>query len=91
MEQRHRELQQLARGQGGFYACNTGGAHPFQAHSDTLQNMTYAFNQGYGIHWGTDNQNITAANIVSTNNLVSAAFGEKNEGPILISSSHLCN
>ncbi|HEY1677377.1 MAG TPA: choice-of-anchor D domain-containing protein [Candidatus Sulfotelmatobacter sp.] len=78
-------------GQGAFYACNVGGAHPFQAHSDTLNGMTFAYNQAYGIHWDTDNQNITATNIVSTNNMVSAAFSEKNEGPITISSSHLCN
>jgi hypothetical protein len=77
--------------QGAFYACNVGGAHPFQAHVDTLNGMTFAYNQSYGIHWDTDNANITASNIVSTNNMVSAAFSEKNEGPLSISSSHLCN
>jgi len=77
--------------QGGYYACNTGGSHPYQAHVDTINGMTLAYNQTYGIHWDTDNADITASNIVSTNNLIGGIFSEKNEGPIAISSSHLCN
>jgi hypothetical protein len=77
--------------QGGYYACNTGGSHPYQAHVDTIDGLTLAYNQTYGIHWDTDNANITASNIVSTNNLIGGIFSEKNEGPIAISSSHLCN
>ena len=77
--------------QGGYYACNLGGTHPYQAHVDTIDGMTLAYNQTYGIHWDTDNANITVSNMVSTNNLIGAIFSEKNEGPIAISSSHLCN
>ena len=77
--------------QGAYYACNTGGSHPFQSHVDTLNGMTFAYNQSYGIHWDTDNANISVSNLVSTNNLIAQAFSEKNEGPLAISSSHLCN
>ncbi len=77
--------------QGGYYACNTAGSHPFQAHADTINGMTLAYNQSYGIHWDTDNANISVSNLVSTNNLIGALFSEKNEGPISISASHLCN
>jgi hypothetical protein len=77
--------------QGAYYACNTGGSHPFQSHADTLSGLTFAYNQGYGIHWDTDNANISATNVVSTNNLAAQAFSEKNEGPLAISSSHFCN
>jgi len=77
--------------QGGYYACNLGGSHPYQSHVDTINGMTLAYNQTYGIHWDTDNANITVTDMVSTNNLIGAIFTEKNEGPIAISSSHLCN
>jgi len=77
--------------QGGYYACNTGGSHPYQAHVDTINGMTLAYNQTYGIHWDTDNANISVSNLVSTNNLIGGIFSEKNEGPIAISNSHLCN
>jgi hypothetical protein len=77
--------------QGGYYACNLGGSHPYQSHVDTINGMTLAYNQTYGIHWDTDNANITVTDLVSTNNLIGAIFAEKNEGPISISSSHLCN
>lgn len=77
--------------QGGYYSCNVGGVHAFQAHSDTITGLTVAYNQAYGIHWDTDNANITVSNLVSTNNLVGGAFIEKNEGPISITSSSLCN
>jgi hypothetical protein len=77
--------------QGGYYACNVGGHHPFQSHVDTLNGMTYAYNQSYGIHWDTDNANDSATNLTSTNNLVGSVFSEKNEGPLSITSSNLCN
>jgi len=77
--------------QGGYYACNEGGSHPYQAHVDTINGMTLAYNQTYGIHWDTDNANISVSNLVSTNNLIGGIFAEKNEGPIAISDSHLCN
>lgn len=77
--------------QGAYYNCNVGGVHAFQAHNDTITGMTVAYNQAYGLHWDTDNVNIAVSNLVSTNNLVGGAFVEKNEGPISINSSSLCN
>lgn len=77
--------------QGAYYACNVGGSHPYQAHADTIDGMTLAYNQTYGIHWDTDNANISVSNMVATNNLITDIFTEKNEGPISISDSHACN
>ena len=77
--------------EGAYYACNVGGVHAFLAHADTINGMTLAFNQTYGIHYDTDAYNVSASNLVSTNNLLSGMFLEKNEGPITITSSHLCN
>lgn len=77
--------------QGAYYACNTGGMHPFQAHNDAINGLTLAYNETFGVHWDTDNANVAATNLTSTNNLIGAAFSEKNEGPISITSSNLCN
>ncbi len=76
--------------QGAYYACNIGGMHPFQAHNDTINGLTLAYNETFGVHWDTDNATVTATNLTSTNNLIGAVFTEKNEGPISISKSNLC-
>lgn len=77
--------------EGAYYACNVGGVHAFLAHEDTINGMTLAFNQSYGIHYDTDAYNASVTNLVSTNNLLSGVFLEKDEGPVTITSSHLCN
>jgi hypothetical protein len=77
--------------QGAFYACNTSGLHAWQVHDDTIDGLTVSFNQAYGIHWDTDNANISASGIVSTGNLMSGIFVEKDEGPISFDKSYICN
>jgi len=77
--------------QGAYYSWGTSGAHSVEAHNATFQNYTLPFNETFGIHWDTDNADITADNLVATENLAAAAFSEKNEGPITISNSYLCN
>jgi hypothetical protein len=77
--------------QAGFYGCNTAGFHASLAHYDTIAGLTSTFNETYGIHWDTDNANITATGINATGNLLSGAFAEKDEGPITISDSYFCN
>ena len=77
--------------QGAYYTCNTGGFHAWMAHDDTINNMTVSFNQGYGIHWDTDNANITTTGIVAANNLSGGLYPEKDEGPITFTGASICN
>jgi len=77
--------------QAGYYACNTAGFHASLAHNDTVNGLTTSFNETYGIHWDTDNANVSASGVNSTGNQMSGIFVEKNEGPISISSSFICN
>ncbi len=77
--------------QAGYYGCNTAGFHASLAHNDTIDGLTATFNQTFGVHWDTDNANITAAILNATGNLLSGAFMEKDEGPITISNSYFCN
>ena len=77
--------------QGAYYACNTGGLHGWEVHDDTINGLTVSFNQGYGIHWDTDNANISTTAINATSNLMSGLFVEKDEGPITFSGAYVCN
>jgi hypothetical protein len=77
--------------QAGYYACNTSGLHGWQAHNDTINGLTTSFNQTYGIHWDTDNANISTSGIIATSNLMSGIFVEKDEGPVTFDKSYFCN
>jgi hypothetical protein len=77
--------------QGAYYVCNTSGLHAWQVHDDTITGFTTSFNQTYGIHWDTDNANISTSGIISTGNLRSGIFVEKNEGPVTFNKSYICN
>jgi len=77
--------------QGGYYACNVAGQHVWMAHGDTMTNDNISWNEAYGVHWDTDNRNDNVTGLISTNNLLSGAFLEKNEGPIDLSASYFCN
>jgi hypothetical protein len=77
--------------QAGYYACNVAGLHGWEAHDDTINNLTVTFNQTYGIHWDTDNDNITTTGINATSNLMSGIFSEKNGGPMTFSGAYICN
>jgi hypothetical protein len=77
--------------QGAYYACNTAGFHGWGAHNDTINYLTTSFNEGYGVHWDTDHQNITTTGMNATGNLMAGLFTEKNEGPITIDKGYICN
>ncbi len=77
--------------QGGFYACNTSGLHGWEAHNDTVDNLTTSFNQTYGVHWDTDNANINVSAINASSNVLTGVFVEKNEGPFTFDKSYFCN
>ena len=77
--------------QAGYYACNTSGLHAWGPHNDTINSLTVSFNETYGVHWDTDNANISVTGLNATSNFLSGAFLEKDEGPITFSGSYFCN
>lgn len=77
--------------QGAYYACNTSGLHAWQAHNDTLTDVTTSFNEAYGIHWDTDNVSISTSGLISSGNLMSGIFVEKDLGPVTFNKSSFCN
>src|ERR1051326_6163414 len=52
--------------QGAYYSWNTGGMHLFSDHEEQISGATLLYNQTHGIHWDTDDQNITADSIFSS-------------------------
>jgi hypothetical protein len=77
--------------QGAYYTCNTSGFHAWQVHDDTIDGLTISFNEAYGLHWDTDNASISTSGIIAAGNLRSGIFVEKDEGPITINTSYICN
>ncbi len=53
--------------------------------------FTAQYNQTYGVHWDTDNVNITGSGIVGSQNLLSGMFAEIDPGPITLTGSYVCN
>ncbi len=76
--------------QGAYYSWNTSGAHFYEVHNDTIDGLTLAYNQTHGVHWDTDNSNVTVAGLTSVNNLQIGAFVEANEGPLSFDNSYVC-
>jgi Abnormal spindle-like microcephaly-assoc'd, ASPM-SPD-2-Hydin len=77
--------------QGAYYACNVAGFHSWEAHTDSLNSFTAKYNQTYGIHWDTDNVNISGTSVIASQNLIPGLFSEVNPGPIALSNSYVCN
>jgi Protein of unknown function (DUF1565) len=77
--------------QAGYYTCNTGGLHAWEVHDDTINGLTVSFNEAYGIHWDTDNANISTSGINATSNLMSGLFVEKDEGPVTFDKTYVCH
>ncbi len=76
--------------QGAYYSWNTSGAHFYEIHNDTIDGLTLAYNQTHGVHWDTDNTNITVSGLTSVNNLQIGAFVEANVGPFSFDKSYVC-
>jgi hypothetical protein len=76
--------------QGAFYTWDTGGGKWMLDHSGTYNNITSTFNQGNGVAWDTDQQNVTLTNLAAVSNLGNGYQIEKSEGPFTISNSNLC-
>jgi hypothetical protein len=77
--------------QGVYYSWGVGGTHFGLAHDQTISGLDTSFNQTFGIHWDTDNENIVADGIVSSENLLGASFIEKTQGPVTLTNGSWCN
>jgi Right handed beta helix region/Protein of unknown function (DUF1565) len=77
--------------QGAIYGWNSGGFHFFEQHSNTVNGATSLYNLSHGLHWDTDNENVTTTGIVAANNLGNGIFVEKSEGPVSIANAKACN
>ncbi len=76
--------------QGAYYSWNTGGAHVFSDHDETMSGFTVTYNQTFGIHWDTDNAGISVTSLLATQNILGPLI-EKSEGPLSITNSTLCS
>jgi len=77
--------------QGVYYDWGVAGTHFGYAHDQTVSNIDSSYNQTFGFHWDTDNQNVTANALVASQNQLGGGFVEKSEGPVTISNSSFCN
>jgi hypothetical protein len=77
--------------QGVYYAWGVAGMHFGLAHNQTVKNIDSSFNQTFGFHWDTDNENDTADSLVASQNLLAGGFVEKSQGPVTVSNSSFCN
>lgn len=77
--------------QGSFYGSEAGGAKFMSIHDGTVRGLRALFNLAHGVHWDTDNINVTADSLVVSNNFWSGASIEATEGPLTFSNNLLCN
>jgi len=77
--------------QGVYYSWGVAGTHFGLAHNQTLKNIDSSFNQTFGFHWDTDNENVAADSLIASQNLLGGGFIEKSQGPFTISNSHFCS
>jgi hypothetical protein len=76
--------------QGGIYAWSAAGFYFYAQHNNTVSNLNTFFNMTHGIHWDTDNANVSAKGIVSAYNMRDGLMVEKSEGPVSIAGSSVC-
>ncbi|MFZ0816879.1 MAG: hypothetical protein WAM78_15250, partial [Candidatus Sulfotelmatobacter sp.] len=76
--------------QGSYYYWNSAGVHFYADHDHTVNGLVTAYNQTHGVHWDTDNANITVNNMLAAQNLGAGVLVEKSEGPVTLSGSAFC-
>jgi len=76
--------------QGGIYAWSAGGFYFFGQHDNTVSNLKMYYNMAHGVHWDTDNANVTATSLIAAYNLQDGLVVEKSEGPVSIADSKVC-
>ena len=77
--------------QGAFYDWAMGGTKLFETHTATVQNHFSYNNQGEGLWFDTDNQNITVNNATIAGSVTAALQIERDKGPITVQNSHFCS
>lgn len=77
--------------QGVYYNWNSGGFHLYSVHDQTLERLSTYYNQTYGVHFDTDNQNITSTSEVSFGNVLASMFVEASEGPVSFTTASFCS
>lgn len=77
--------------QGAFYDWAAGGAKFFQMRYTTVENQRSFNNQAQGLWFDTDNENINIKNATLSGNVLAALQVERNEGPLTLQNSYLCN
>jgi len=76
--------------QGAFYVWDRGGAKWMLDHNGTYKNITTIFNQGDGVFWDTDNEDVSYTGGISAMNIVNGMQIEKTQGPFAVSNSYFC-
>lgn len=77
--------------QGAFYDWAAGGAKFFQMRNTSVQYHRSYNNQAQGLWFDTDNQNININSSTMSGNVLAALQAERNEGPLTLENSYLCN
>src|SRR5579862_2835134 len=77
--------------QGAFYDWAMGGTKFFQNHDVDVEKQFSYNNQGEGLWFDTDNQNITINNATLSGNVQAALQIERNQGPLTLENSLLCS
>jgi hypothetical protein len=76
--------------QAAFYEWAMGGLKVFDSRNITVRNHFSYDNQGEGLWFDTDNQNVTIDRATLVRNVTAALQIERNEGPVLVENSFLC-
>lgn len=76
--------------QGAYYTWNDAGSHFYQMHNLTISNFTSSYNQTHGMHYDTDNQNISITSMNTYGDLLASLLLEKDEGPVTVTGSSFC-
>jgi hypothetical protein len=76
--------------QGAYYGWDNSGFHFTGDHTDTLTNLQSYYNQSEGLHYDTDNENITINGFASNNDLTVGLFFEVTQGPVSVSGASIC-
>lgn len=77
--------------QGAFYDWAAGGAKFFEMRNTTVQNHLSYNNQAQGLWFDTDDKDININQATLSGNVLAGLQIERNEGPITLQSSYLCN
>jgi hypothetical protein len=77
--------------QGVYYDWGVAGTHFGLAHNQTVKSIDSSYNQTFGFHWDTDNENVTADSLVLAENQLGGGFIEKSQGPVSVTNSSFCS